>query len=144
MSDMTFDGGPNSHRFENQSYLESGKPLPKVAPLRQPARFIAAIATQVSEVMAGVRSVEQTAPYLSEQVYLEVKQRAAQKARYRLAKKRPVSLKPTGLLRVKYQQPARGVIESVVIMGDRERSRAITIRLEESHTCWRATSIGFI
>jgi hypothetical protein len=48
------------------------------------------------------------------------------------------------VVRVRFQYPAEGVIESVVVLSTGRRSKAVSIRLEGVHNVWRATNIGFI
>jgi hypothetical protein len=40
--------------------------------------------------------------------------------------------------------PAEDVIESVVLLSNRQRAKAVTIRLESQNGSWRATNIGFL
>jgi hypothetical protein len=106
--------------------------------------FIAAIATAVNEVIYGVRSVDQLQDVLNEHVYESLKRRAVSRAQYRLAHGRKAQIQATDVVRVRYQYPAEGVIESVVVLSSGRRSKAVAIRLEGTHNIWRATNIGFI
>jgi hypothetical protein len=51
---------------------------------------------------------------------------------------------PTDVVKVRYQFPAEDVIESVVLLSNRQRAKAVTIRLESQNGAWRATNIGFL
>jgi hypothetical protein len=142
--DMRIDSTIHSRGYENQRHLEFGPDLPRTQPLRRPQLFIAAIATAVNEVIYGVRSVDQLQDVLNEHVYESLKRRAVSRAQYRLAHGRKAQIQPTDVVRVRYQYPAEGVIESVVVLSSGRRSKAVAIRLEGVHNVWRATNIGFI
>jgi hypothetical protein len=124
--------------------LEFGPPLPPIKPLKEPSVFIAGIATGINEVITGLRPVDQLHGVLNEFVYESLKRRANSRAQARLGKGTNSKIPPKNVLRVRYQSPAEGVIESVVLLDDKQRSQAVTIRLEAVHNCWRATNIGFI
>jgi hypothetical protein len=142
--DMRIDSTIHSRGYENQRHLEFGPDLPRTQPLRRPQLFIAAIATAVNEVIYGVRSVDQLQDVLNEHVYESLKRRAVSRAQYRLAHGRKAQIQPTDVVRVRFQYPAEGVIESVVVLSSGRRSKAVAIRLEGVHNVWRATNIGFI
>jgi hypothetical protein len=142
--DMQIDSTIHSRGYENQRHLEFGPDLPKTEPLRRPQVFIAAIATAVNEVISGVRSVDQLQTVLNEHVYESLKRRAVSRAQYRMKHGRKPQVQPTDVVRVRYQYPAEGVIESVVVLSSGRRSKAVAIRLEGIHNVWRATNIGFI
>jgi hypothetical protein len=142
--DIRIDSTIHSRGYENQRHLEFGPDLPQTQPLRRPQVFIAAIATAVNEVISGVRSVDQLQDVLNEHVYESLKRRAVSRAQYRLAHGRKPKVQPTDVVRVRYQYPAEGVIESVVVLSSGRRSKAVAIRLEGTHNVWRATNIGFI
>lgn len=142
--DIRIDSTIHSRGYENQRHLEFGPDLPKTEPLRRPQLFIAAIATAVNEVITGVRSVDQLQNVLNEHVYESLKRRAISRAQYRLAHGRKPQIQTTDVVRVRYQYPAEGVIESVVVLSSGRRSKAVAIRLEGTHNVWRATNIGFI
>jgi hypothetical protein len=124
--------------------LEFGPELPRAAPLRTPNVFIASIAKAINEVLAGVRSVDQLSKVLSEQVYESLRARAASGAQARLKAGRKLVIQPTDVVKVRYQSPAEDVIESVVLLSNRQRAKAVTIRLESQNGSWRATNVGFL
>jgi hypothetical protein len=88
--------------------------------------------------------VDQLQDVLNEHVYESLKRRAVSRAQYRLAPGRKAQIQPTDVVRVRFQYPAEGVIESVVVLSSGRRSKAVAIRLEGTHNIWRATNIGFI
>ena len=142
--DIKIDSTIHSRGYENQRHLEFGPDLPKTEPLRRPQVFIAAIATAVNEVISGVRSVDQLQNVLNEHVYESLKRRAVSRAQYRMKQGRKPRVQPTDVVRVRFQYPTEGVIESVVVLSSGRRSKAVAIRLEGIHNVWRATNIGFI
>jgi hypothetical protein len=142
--DIKIDSTIHSRGYENQRHLEFGPDLPKTEPLRRPQVFIAAIATAVNEVISGVRSVDQLQNVLNEHVYESLKRRAVSRAQYRMKQGRKPQVQPTDVVRVRFQYPTEGVIESVVVLSSGRRSKAVAIRLEGIHNVWRATNIGFI
>jgi hypothetical protein len=142
--DLHIDSSIHSRSYENQRYLEFGPELPKTLPLASPKQFIASIATAVNEVIAGVRSVEQLHGVLNEHVFESLKRRAISRAQARHKVGRAPKVAPTDVVRVRYQSPAEGVIESVVVLSTGRRAKAVAIRLEGVHNIWKATNIGFI
>jgi hypothetical protein len=102
------------------------------------------MARAIHEVLAGVRSVDQLSRVVSEQVYELLRSRAAAGAQARLKAGRKHLIQPTDVLKVRYQSPAEDVIESVVLLSNRQRAKAVTIRLESQNGSWRATNIGFL
>lgn len=141
---LQIDSSIHSRGYENQRHLDFGPEPPKTQPLRRPQVFIAAIATAVNEVISGVRSVDQLHGVLDEHVYESLKRRAVSRAQYRLANNKRPQVQPTDVVRVRFQYPAEGVIESVVVLSTGRRTKAVAIRLEGVHNVWRATNIGFI
>jgi hypothetical protein len=143
-SNFTINSQPSWKEYENMNHLDFGSFDKRAAPLANPKLHLASLATQVTEVIAGVRSVEQLSMLLNEHVYEGLRVRAAARARRRLELGKRAVMKPTEVVNVRYQCPAEGVIESVVVLSNRDRARAVAIRLEEIHDRWRATNIGFL
>jgi hypothetical protein len=141
---MSIERNIHTTEHENLRYLEGGKPLPKVSPLENPELKIALLATALTEVISGVRGVEQLSGDLNEHVYECLKRRAEMKARARSSLLKKPLVQSNRVVRVRIQFPAEGVLESVVIMQGRNRSRAVTIRLEALYDRWRATEVGFL
>jgi hypothetical protein len=141
---VRIEGSIHSQGFESQRHLEFGPDVPKAAPLKTPNVFLASMARAIHEVLAGVRSVDQLSRVVSEQVYELLRSRAAAGAQARLKAGRKPLIQPTDVLKVRYQSPAEDVIESVVLLSNRQRAKAVTIRLESQNGSWRATNIGFL
>ncbi|CAB4630402.1 unannotated protein [freshwater metagenome] len=142
--DLKIEGTTKSREYENQRHLEFGPELPQTPPLQNPTLFLAGIAKAVNEVISGVRPVDQLSKVLNEHVYESLRLRSAARAQARMRDVRRVFVQPTDVLKVRFQTPAENVIESVVLLSNRQRSKAVTIRLEGENGSWRATNIGFL
>jgi hypothetical protein len=141
---VKIEGSVHSRGYESQRHLEFGPDIPKAAPLKAPNAYLAGMAKAIHEVLAGVRSVDQLSKVVSEQVYELLRARAASGAQARHKAGRKPVIQPTDVLKVRYQSPAEDVIESVVLLSNRQRAKAVTIRLESQNGSWRATNIGFL
>ena len=141
---VKIEGSIHSRGYESQRHLEFGPDIPKAAPLSAPNIFLASMARAIHEVLAGVRSVDQLSKVVSEQVYELLRARAASGAQARLKTGRRTVIQPTDVVRVRYQSPAEDVIESVVLLSNKQRAKAVTIRLESQNGSWKATNIGFL
>ena len=142
--DLKIESTVFSREYENQKYLEFGPEMPPTPPLNNPTAHLASVATGINEVILGTRPVEQLSKYLDEHVFESLKRRSSARAQARLRERKQIVIPPTDVLRVRYQFPAENVIESVVLLSDRKRAKAITIRLEGQNGSWRATNSGFL
>ena len=99
------------------------------------------LAPAVVEVLAGVRTVEQLSPMLSETIYLKLRDRAARAARSR-SEANSVVTRPNFVVSNLHQESHRpGVIQSVVLLSSNLRTRAVAIRLESRNRRWLATAV---
>lgn len=142
--DIKIESTVFSQEYENQKHLEFGPELPKTPPLKNPAIYLGRIASAINEVILGTRPVDQLSRVLSEHVFESLRRRSTARAQARMRDKKSSVVQPTDVLRVRHQCPAENVIESVVLLSDRQRAKAITIRLEGQNGSWRATNIGFL
>ena len=112
--------------------------------LPDPVESLKVLATGVVEVIAGTRQVEQLARWLSDDVYqrLQFRARRAEAQRVEQGLKAHHQNLTVGGLRT--SSPRDGVIESVVLLSSRSRTRAVTIRLEGINSRWRATSVSVL
>ena len=102
------------------------------------------IAPAVVEVLAGVRTVEQLSPMLSENIYLKLRDRAARAAKNRSEKGERVE-RPNFVVQNLHQESNRpGVIQSVVLLSSTLRTRAVAIRLESRNRRWLATAVSIL
>jgi hypothetical protein len=116
----------------------------EIAALPDPAPILQAIATSVVEVISGVRSVDQIASLVSAQVYDRLRQKVAQRAQLDAQSQRPKLAPKFAVRKVHQESPRPGIIESVVLLSNAVRTRAVTIRLEPMNKRWRATDISIL
>lgn len=106
--------------------------------------FLESLTLCVLEVLAGVRDLDQMARWVSEDVYRHLMQRVVLSARARQAKGERL-IRPTFTIgRTVQSEPAPGVVEGVVIVHGKARSRAVALRLERLETRWRASAINVL
>lgn len=112
--------------------------------LPDPVESLKALATGVVEVIAGTRQVDQLARWLTDDVYqrLQYRARRAEAQRVEQGVKAHYQNLIVGGLRT--SSPRDGVIESVVLLSSKSRTRAVTIRLEGINARWRATSVSVL
>ncbi len=114
------------------------------ADLGDPRPVLAFLAQAVIETLAGIRDVEQTARWLSDGVYQQLKQRALTSNRQRAAAQAKQLRPNLAIGKISQFSPRDGVIEGVVIVHNRGRSRAVAIRLEGYNGRWRAKSLAVL
>ena len=112
--------------------------------LPDPAEILPSIATLIVEVISGARPVDHLAAIVSDQVYEKLRARQVIKARADAAAGIPKLVPKFAVTRVHTESPALGVIESVVLLSSKARTRAVTIRLEPIHSRWRATNVSVL
>lgn len=116
----------------------------ELANLPDPEPILQALATSVVEVITGVRSVDQIASLVSAQVYDRLRQKVAQRAQLDSQAGRPKLAPKFAVRKVHQESPMPGIIESVVLLSNAVRTRAVTIRLEPINKRWRATDISIL
>jgi hypothetical protein len=128
--------------IESEEYF--GVQFSRTEDLPDPVESLKALATGVVEVIAGTRQVDQLARWLSDDVYqrLQFRARRAEAQRVEQGIKAHYQNLRVGGLRT--SSPRDGVIESVVLLSSRSRTRAVTIRLEGINSRWRATSVSVL
>lgn len=141
---LKIDSSIHQQKYENQNHLEFGPELPKTPPLQNPEVHLGNLARAINEVLRGLRPVEQLSQVLNEQVYETLRLTTAARAQSRTQASRKQVIQPTSVQQVIHQSPAENVIESVVLLSTKHRSRAVAIRLEGQHGSWRATNIGYL
>ncbi len=112
--------------------------------LPDPAPVLRSIAPGVVEVLAGVRNVEQLSANLSENVYLKLRERAANLARTRSASGEKFSRPDVIVKNLHHESHRPGVVQSVVLVKTKMRTRAVAIRLEMRNRRWQATSVSIL
>jgi len=112
--------------------------------LPDPVELLPSIATLIVEVISGARPVDHLAAIVSDQVYEKLRARQVIKARADAAAGMPKLVPKFAVTRVHAESPALGIIESVVLLSSKARTRAVTIRLEPVHSRWRATNVSVL
>ncbi|CAN5202157.1 hypothetical protein BH09ACT1_BH09ACT1_01790 [soil metagenome] len=95
----------------------------------------------VLEILAGARDLDQIARWVTEDVYRHLLKRVVLSARARQASGTPVSRPSFVVTSSRYSEPRDGVIEAVLVVRNRIRTRSVAIRLEGLDNRWRAVAI---
>lgn len=98
----------------------------------------------VIEVLAGARDLEQLARHVTDGVYANLHKRVVIAARARRARRAPAVLPNFTIGSATLCEPRDGVVEAVVIVHGRARTRAVALRLEGLDRRWRATAISVL
>ncbi|MBF4463374.1 3-hydroxyacyl-CoA dehydrogenase [Rathayibacter sp. VKM Ac-2878] len=109
--------------------------------LPDPEPVLARLTLLVLEIMEGSRDIDQIARWLSDEVYTNLQRRVVLAARSRSVTGRTGQRIPFTIGRVLTTEPRDGVIEGVILVHSRIRTRAVAIRLEGRDARWRATAI---
>ncbi|MEY4533154.1 MAG: hypothetical protein RI926_923 [Actinomycetota bacterium] len=109
--------------------------------LPDPQPMVENLARSVMEILAGCRDLDQISRWVTDEVYRNLLQRVHISRRARAVKKQAAVLPTFGLGRTIITHPVDGVVESVVIVHGKARTRSIAIRLEGLDGRWRATAI---
>lgn len=98
----------------------------------------------VIEILAGARDLEQISRWVTDDVYRHLLKRVVLSARARQAKGQQATRPAISIGSTSICEPRDGVVEAVVIVHSRARSRAVAIRLEGMDSRWRATAINVL
>jgi hypothetical protein len=98
----------------------------------------------VIEVLAGARDLDQLARWVTDDVYRNLSKRVVLAARARRVKGQAPQRPAFSVGRVRLSEPADGIVEAVVMVHQRARSRAVAIRLEGLDQRWRASAISVL
>ncbi|WP_167047123.1 Rv3235 family protein [Salinibacterium sp. ZJ454] len=109
--------------------------------LPNPEPLVANLTRCVIEILAGARELEQISRWVSDDVYKHLLKRVLISARGRQARGQPVMRPAFAVGSSLITRPAPGVVEAVVVVNGRARTRAVAIRLEGLDRRWRATAI---
>lgn len=99
------------------------------------------LARNVMEILAGARELEQISRWVTDDVYRNLIIRVHASARARALKKLPVARPVFTLGSTLASSPADGVVEMVIVVHGRARTRSIAMRLEGLDGRWRAAAI---
>ena len=112
--------------------------------LPDPTPVLRALAPGVVEVLAGLRSVDQLSGSLSENVYLKLRDRASAMARARSVSGEKYMRPDVEVKNLHHESHRPGVVQSVVLLKTKLRTRAVAIRLEMRNRRWQATSVSIL
>ncbi|MGV8884386.1 MAG: Rv3235 family protein [Microbacteriaceae bacterium] len=98
----------------------------------------------VIEILAGARDLEQIARWVTDDVYRHLLKRVVLSSRARQVKGLPAARPAFTIGSTTVSEPRDGVVEAVVIVAGRARTRAVAIRLEGLDRRWRATAINVL
>ena len=112
--------------------------------LPRPEPLVENLTRCVIEILAGARELEQISRWVTDDVYRHLLKRVVLSARARHAKGQS-AVRPTfSIGSTTVFEPRDGVVEAVVIVRGRARTRAVAIRLEGMDSRWRATAINVL
>ena len=112
--------------------------------LPDPTPLIENLTRCVIEILAGARDLEQIARWVTDDVYRHLLKRVVLSARARHAKGQAVTRPSFTIGSTTLCEPRDGVVEAVVIVRGRARTRAVAIRLEGLDKRWRASAINVL
>jgi hypothetical protein len=127
---------------ESDEYF--GNQFAEMSQLGDPNPVLAFLAQAVIETLAGVRDIDQSARWLSDSVYQQLRQRSLASKRSRLDKNQSAMRPNLVIGKISSFSPRDGVVEGVVIVHNRDRARAVAIRLEGYNGRWRAKSVAVL
>lgn len=114
------------------------------AQLPDPAPLLENLTRCVIEVLAGARELDQIARWVTDDVYRHLLKRVILAARARQVTGRAAA-RPTFIIgSTTLTEPRDGIVEGVVIVRGKARTRAVAIRLEGLDRRWRATAINVL
>jgi hypothetical protein len=119
------------------------QPSPR-AELPDPEPLLENLTRCIIEVLAGARDLEQIARWVTDEVYRHLLKRVVLSSRARQAKGVVASRPSFGVGSITVCEPRDGVVEGVVIVRGRARTRAVAIRLEGLDGRWRATAVNVL
>jgi hypothetical protein len=125
--------------FSAEDYF--GHQPASTAELPGPEPLLENLTRCVIEVLAGARELDQIARWVSDDVYRHLLKRVVLSARARQVKGQRATRPTFSLGHTRVCRPRDGVVEAVVLVHSRARSRAVAIRLEGLDHRWRATAI---
>lgn len=112
--------------------------------LPDPVPLLENLSRCVIEVLAGARELDQLARWVTDDVYRNLLKRVVLAARARQLKSAPVRRPQITIGRIVLCRPRIDVIEAVVMVHNRARSRAVAIRLEGLDSRWRASVVSVL
>ena len=118
-----------------------GQQPTSTAQLPDPTPLVENLARRVLEILAGARELDQIARWVTDDVYSHLLKRVHISQRARTLKNLPAHRPSFSVGRTLVSHPAEGVVEAVVIIHGRARTRSVAIRLEGLDNRWRASAV---
>ena len=129
-------------RFDSDDFF--GQQPASTSSLPDPAPLLENLTRCVIEVLAGARDLEQLARWVSDDVYRHLLKRVVLSTRARSARGQKATRPSFSIGSTTICEPRDGVVEAVIIVRNRVRTRAVAIRLEGLDSRWRATAINVL
>ncbi|MHB1173310.1 MAG: Rv3235 family protein [Lacisediminihabitans sp.] len=129
-------------RFHSDDFF-GHQPAPRSS-LPNPEPLLENLTRCVIEILAGARDLEQISRWVSDDVYRHLLKRVVLSARARQAKGQTVTRPTFSIGSTVLCEPRDGVVEAVVVVRGRARTRAVALRLEGLDSRWRATAINVL
>lgn len=129
-------------RFDSDDFF--GLQPASTSTLPDPAPLLENLTRCVIEILAGARDLEQIARWVTDDVYRHLLKRVVLSTRARRARGQRATRPTFSIGSTSICQPRDGVVEAVIIVRGRARTRAVAIRLEGLDNRWRATTINVL
>jgi hypothetical protein len=129
-------------RFDPDEFF--GQQPASTSALPDPAPLLENLTRCVIEVLAGARDLEQVARWVTDDVYRHLLKRVVLSTRARRARGQNATRPSFSIGSTTVCEPRDGVVEAVIIVRGRARTRAVAIRLEGLDSRWRATAINVL
>ena len=129
-------------RFQSDEFF--GHQPATRAELPNPEPLLQNLTRCVIEILAGARELEQISRWVTDDVYRHLLRRVVLSTRARQAKNQVIVRPAFTIGRVSLCEPRDGVVEAVIVVTSRARTRAVAIRLEGMDNRWRATAINVL
>jgi hypothetical protein len=126
-------------RFDTDEFF--GHQPASTSTLPDPLPLLQNLTRCVIEILAGARDLEQIARWVTDDVYRHLLKRVVLSTRARHARGQRATRPNFTIGSTTLCEPRDGVVEAVVIVRGRARTRAVAIRLEGLDQRWRAAAI---
>jgi hypothetical protein len=129
-------------KFEADDFFGEQRSSSSALPNPQP--LVENLTRCVIEILAGARDLEQVSRWVTDDVYRHLLKRTVLSARARHAKGQSPVRPSFTLGSTVICEPADGIVEAVVVVRGKARTRAVAVRLEGLDSRWRATAINVL
>jgi Family of unknown function (DUF6459) len=129
-------------RFDSDDFF--GLQPTSTSSLPNPQPLLENLTRCVIEILAGARDLEQIARWVTDDVYRHLLKRVVLSTRARQARGQKATRPAFSIGSTVLCETRDGVVEAVIVVHGRARSRAVAIRLEGLDARWRATAINVL